>query len=65
MRRRDFTDRDREKKIGAGHPFKLTLRGRLLCYLSTTVSSFSFTLLGYMFNLWQSNVLKNMWILEP
>jgi hypothetical protein len=56
---------DRKRKIGAGHPFKLPLHDRLvmlLIYYRLYVTS---TLLGFLFNLGQSNVLKNIRMLEP
>lgn len=56
---------DRKRRIGAGHPFKLPLRDRLLMlhmYHRLYVSS---TLLGFLFELGQSNVLKNIRMLEP
>ena len=56
---------DRKRGIGAGHPFKLPLRDRLLMlhmYHRLYVSS---TLLGFLFDLGQSNVLKNIRMLEP
>ena len=56
---------NRKRSIGAGHPFKLNLIDRLLMlhmYHRLYVSS---TLLGYLFGLGQSNVLKNIRILEP
>ena len=56
---------DRQRRIGAGHPFKLDLRDRLLILLMYHRLYTTSTLLGYLFNLGQSNVLKNIRILEP
>jgi len=56
---------DRKRRIGAGHPFKLNLRDRLLMLLMYHRLYTTSTLLGYLFNLSQSNVLKNIRILEP
>lgn len=56
---------DRQRRIGAGHPFKLSLRERLLMPLIYHRLYFSSTLLGYLFNLSQSNILKNIRMLEP
>ena len=56
---------DRQRRIGAGHPFKLDLRDRLLMLLMYHRLYTTSTLLGYLFNLGQSNVLKNIRILEP
>ena len=56
---------DRKRKIGAGHPFKLPLRDRLLMlhmYHRLHVSS---TFLGFLLELGQTNVLKNIRMLEP
>jgi len=56
---------DRKRKMGAGHPFKLSLTDRLfmlLVYYHLYVSS---TLAAYLFDLSQSNVLKNIRKLEP
>ena len=56
---------NRKRRIGAGHPFKLTLRDRLIMLLAYHRLYVSSTLLGYLFNLSQSNVLKNIRMLEP
>jgi len=56
---------DRKRKIGAGHPFKLSLTDRflmLLVYYHLYVSS---TLASYLFDLSQTNVLKDIRQLEP
>ncbi|MDH5792337.1 MAG: transposase [Candidatus Bathyarchaeota archaeon] len=56
---------DRKRKIGAGHPFKLPLRDRLVMLLMYHRLYVTSTLLGFLFNLGQSNVLKNIRMLEP
>ena len=56
---------DRKRGIGAGHPFKLPLRDRLLMLLIYHRLYVSSTLLGFLFDLGQSNVLKNIRMLEP
>ena len=56
---------DRKRKIGAGHPFKLSLKDRLLMLLMYHRLYVTSTLLGFLFNLGQSNVLKNIRMLEP
>jgi len=56
---------DRKRKIGAGHPFKLALRERLLMLLMYHRLYVTSTLLGYLFDLGQTNVLKNVRMLEP
>jgi len=57
--------KDRKRKIGAGHPFKLPLRDRLVMLLMYHRLYITSTLLGFLFNLGQSNVLKNIRMLEP
>lgn len=56
---------DRKRKIGAGHPFKLPLRDRLVMLLMYHRLYVTSTLLGFLFSLGQSNVLKNICMLEP
>src|SRR4030042_6203918 len=56
---------DRKRRIGAGHPFKLPLRDRLVMLLMYHRLYVTSTLLGFLFNLGQTNVLKNIRILEP
>jgi hypothetical protein len=56
---------DRKRKIGAGHPFKLTLKDRLVMLLTYHRLYVTSTLLGFLFDLGQSNVLKNIRMLEP
>ena len=56
---------DRKRGVGAGHPFKLPLRERLLMLLTYNRLYVTSALLGFLFNLGQSNVLKNIRILEP
>jgi hypothetical protein len=56
---------DRKRSIGAGHPFKLPLRDRLVMLLMYHRLYVTSTLLGFLFNLGQTNVLKNIRILEP
>jgi len=56
---------NRKRKIGAGHPFKLPLKDRLVMLLMYHRLYVTSTLLGFLFNLGQSNVLKNIRMLEP
>jgi hypothetical protein len=56
---------DRKRRIGAGHPFKLPLKDRLVMLLMYHRLYVTSTLLGFLFNLGQSNVLKNIRMLEP
>jgi len=56
---------DRKRRIGAGHPFKLPLKDRLLMLHMYHRLYTTSTLLGFLFDLGQSNVLKNIRMLEP
>jgi hypothetical protein len=55
---------DRKRNIGAGHPFKLALRDRLLMLLMYHRLYVTSSLLGFLFDLGQTNVLKNIRKLE-
>jgi len=57
--------RDRKRRIGAGRPFKLPLRERLLMLLVYYRLYVTSSLTGFLFDLDQSNVLKNLRVLEP
>ena len=56
---------DRKNRMGAGRPFKLPLRDRLLMLLIYYRLYVTSTLAGFLLDLGQSNVLKNIRILEP
>jgi transposase len=56
---------DRKRQIGAGHPFKLTLTDRLLMLLVYYHLYVSSTLAAYLFDLSQTNVLKDIRKIEP
>ncbi len=56
---------DRTRKVGAGHPFKLSQTDRLLMLLVYYHLYVSSTLAAYLFDLSQTNVLKNIRKLEP
>lgn len=56
---------DRKRSIGAGHPFKLSLTDRLLMLLMYYHLYPSSTLLGYLLDLGQTNVLKDIRTIEP
>lgn len=56
---------DRKRTVGAGHPFKLSLTNRLLMLLLYYHVYPSSTLLGYLVDLSQTSVLKNIRNLEP
>ena len=57
--------RGRKRAVGAGHPFKLSLTDRLLMLLVYYHMYPSSTLLGYLFDLSQTSVLKAIRKLEP
>jgi hypothetical protein len=56
---------DRKRAIGAGHPFNQSLTDRLLMLLIYYHMYTSSTLLGYLFCVSQTSVLKNIRKLEP
>jgi hypothetical protein len=56
---------DRARTVGAGHPFKLPLKERLLMFLMYYRLYITSSLLGVLFDLDQSNVLKDIRKLEP
>jgi transposase len=56
---------DRKRRIGAGHPFKLPLKDRLVMLLMYYRLYVTSTLLDFLFDLGQTNVLKNIRMLEP
>jgi len=56
---------DRKRQVGAGHPFKLSLTDRLLMLLVYYHLYVSSTLAAYLFDLSQTNVLKDIRKLEP
>lgn len=56
---------NRKRKVGAGHPFKLQLQERLLMFLVYYRLYITSALLGILFDLDQSNVIKDIHKLEP
>jgi len=56
---------NRKRTVGAGHPFKLSLTNRILTLLLYYHMYPSSTLLGYLVDLSQTSVLKNIRNLEP
>jgi hypothetical protein len=56
---------DRKRAVGAGHPFNLPLTDRLLTLLLYYHMYTSSTLLGYLFCISQTSVLKTIRKLEP
>jgi hypothetical protein len=63
--RKRLAREDRKRAIGAGRPFKLTLTTRVLMLLVYYHLYPSSTLLGFLFGLSQTNVLKDIRMLEP
>jgi hypothetical protein len=64
-RRRLSNRKKRQRDVGAGRPFKLKLRERLLMLLVYYRLYITFTLSGFLFDLDQSNVCRDISILEP
>ena len=56
---------DRKRKIGAGHPFNLSLTDRFLMLLVYYHLYLSSNLMAYLFDLSQTNILKDIRKLEP
>ena len=56
---------NRKNKAGAGHPYKLNLKNRYLMLMLYYRLYTSSTLIGFLFDLGQTNVLKNIRALEP
>jgi DDE superfamily endonuclease/Helix-turn-helix of DDE superfamily endonuclease len=56
---------DRERDVGAGHPFKLSVKDRLLMLLMYYRLYISSNLVGFLFNLDHSNVIRDIHYLEP
>jgi hypothetical protein len=57
--------RRRERDVGAGHPFKLKLKDRILMLLVYYRLYITYPLAGFLFNLDQSNVYRDIHMLEP
>lgn len=63
--RRRLSRGDRKRDFGAGRPFKLSLEDRLLMLLMYYRTYVTSILIGLIFNIDQSNVLKDIRMLEP
>ena len=63
--RKRLSSSKRERDIGAGHPFKLELRDRLLMFLIYYRLYVTSTMIGFLFGLDHSNVLRDIRMLEP
>ena len=55
----------RERSIGAGRPFKLDIKNRFLMLLVYCRLYITYTLAGFLFDLDQSNVCRDMQKIEP
>ncbi len=55
----------RERKVGAGRPFKLKVKDRFLMLLVYYRLYITYTLSGFLFDLDQSNVCRDISIMEP
>jgi hypothetical protein len=60
-----LTRENRKRKIGAGHPFNLSLTDRSLMLLVYYHLYLSSNLMAYLFDLSQTNILKDIRKLEP
>jgi hypothetical protein len=63
--RKRLSNRKRKRDVGAGRPFKLKLRERFVMLLVYYRLYITFTLSGFLFDLDQSNVYRDISILEP
>jgi hypothetical protein len=63
--RKRLYNRKRERDIGAGRPFKLKAKERFLMLLVYYRLYITFTLSGFLFDLDQSNICRDISILEP
>jgi hypothetical protein len=64
-KRKRLSKRKRQRSIGAGRPFKLKLRERFLMLLVYYRLYITYTLSGFLFDLDQSNVCRDICMLEP
>jgi Helix-turn-helix of DDE superfamily endonuclease len=57
--------KDRERATGAGRPFKLDVKDRFLMLLVYYRLYITYTLAGFLFNLDQSNICRDIQKIEP
>ena len=62
--RKRLSNRKRKRDVGAGRPFKLKVRERFLMLLVYYRLYITFTLSGFLFNLDQSHVCRDVCMLE-
>ena len=63
--RKRLSERKRQRSIGAGRPFKLKTKERFLMLLVYYRLYITYTLSGFLFDLDQSNVCRDICMLEP
>jgi hypothetical protein len=63
--RKRLSKRKRQRDIGAGRPFKLKVKERFLMLLVYYRLYITYTLSGFLFDLDQSNVYRDISIIEP
>ncbi len=63
--RKRLSNRKRKRDIGAGRPFKLKAKERFLMLLVYYRLYITFTLSGFLFDLDQSNICRDISIIEP
>jgi hypothetical protein len=63
--RKRLSKRGRQRDVGAGRPFKLKVKERFLMLLVYYRLYTTYTLSGFLFDLDQSNICRDMSIIEP
>src|SRR5690242_17426055 len=63
--RKRLSNRKRKRDVGAGRPFKLKVRERFLMLLVYYRLYITFTLSGFLFDLDQSNICRDISFIEP
>ena len=63
--RKRLSKRRRQRDVGAGRPFKLRVKERFLMLLVYYRLYITYTLSGFLFDLDQSNICRDMSIIEP
>jgi hypothetical protein len=63
--RKRLSIKKRERKVGAGRPFKLKVKERFLMLLVYYRLYITYTLSGFLFDLDQSNICRDISIIEP
>jgi hypothetical protein len=63
--RKRLSNRERQRGVGAGRPFKLNIKERLLMLLVYYRLYITYALSGFLFDLDQSNICRDICMLEP